>query len=434
MCVLSRSLSILFCFVVVFPLSTCKCRQSYMTICDNYEDIINYDKADDFSDLVVGSSEVKKKELISIDLFALTALENLKILVIIGQADRLRPKYDGSVYTKKLNFISLYGNNLRQIHKGHLPTLHVRKLSLVNNNIEMIEGGAFEEHSIEDLDFSDNLLESIDGKVLSSMKETKVITIRNNQLSYIEIDSFPSGLKVLNLDQNKLEYIQEHVFENLKNLERLTLSYNKLVIIPNISYLKRLHILDLSVNSIVTVAPNDLFDSLTELQSVDLSHNKIKDPRIIHRFVFGDTRPYLRVSLAFNHLRTLHVAKRIYLQEKTFILYGNPWDCAEIKVVEKVLICHESRCGLEFYSSGKTPVCINYSWKRKVDLSNYTEEREIHRFQDSIKTNAELIDCDLLENLPKQKRVAPRIPLCDDSKEIDFRVSLLQDRIDNILD
>ncbi|KAJ3659755.1 hypothetical protein Zmor_011428 [Zophobas morio] len=419
--------------VLLFRVVFNHCRHSYVTICDNIESI-NFEDEEDVTDLVIGNTS-NQRELTSFNLFNLAKFENLKIFIIVGQINRLDSQYSGVPLPKTFDLFSLSNNELRQIHNSHFPTFSARKLSLVNNKIELIEKGTFAKHKVEIFDISDNLLEIIEQGILPSTSSTKTIIIKRNKLSFIDVYSFPSSLRVLNLDSNQLEYIQKNVFEDLNKLEKLTLSHNKLTLAPYVENMSNLRVINLSFNKIVSIE-RDAFTAPRQLELLDLSYNIITDPNIINHLFIENEQTYLRVNLAFNRLKFLKVRRSIYLVERIFVLYGNPWDCQKLKGnMAKVILCHVTQCDLRLFSSGVTPCCVNYSWGRNESLANYTIDEDIDKFQTIVAKNAHLVGCDLKSNLRRKFRAKLDIPLCDDSEEISFRVSVLQGNlVENILD
>ncbi|KAK7098820.1 dynein axonemal assembly factor 1-like [Littorina saxatilis] len=103
-----------------------------------------------------------------------------------------------------------------------------------------------------------------------------------------------NGIKVIeNLDQQKAMrclYLQHNLIDKLENLEpmedldTLNVSYNLLTNIENLACLTRLHSLYISHNQLVTYEDVEHLAQCHEIGILDLSHNKLKDPRILDIF------------------------------------------------------------------------------------------------------------------------------------------------------
>ena len=357
--------NLVFVFVVSLRTVSSQCRQSYITICDTFEDFGNLSDTENVSDMMIGSED-GHTNMTAVDLMKTLQLNKfykLTTLMIVRAINKLEITeefYQCRYEDLSLQHLILYGNVLKNIESYHFPVMDpLKRLSLVNNKIESLKKHAFVNHDIENFDLSDNLLELIEGSSFPLYRSTKVITLKNNKLTHIEPESFPESLEILHLDRNRLRYIQDDVLQPLHYLKEFTLSHNNLNNLPNIEPLKQLVSFDISYNAISTVK-KDTFKNMNNLKFVDLSNNRINDVMIFKWIYTPQQQPNLIVSLAFNRLKELNV-DGVVLQNQTLVLYGNPWDCDKWDNLKSKLNGHESACDKEFSVNNEVPYCVNYS-------------------------------------------------------------------------
>ncbi|XP_071324981.1 trophoblast glycoprotein [Trachinotus anak] len=189
---------------------------------------------------------------------------------------------------------------------------------------------------------------------------TKILFVTGNNISRIDVDSFPTGLKLLTdlyLSGNEMESVDAMVFDNLPNLVRLDLSNNKIQTFSErafpddnklqvlnlsrsfpdhssmdvlLSVLQRgnlfmLKVLDLSNNDLV-ILPGDIFTSLSNLVNLSLQNSSIISIQN------GTLKvPSLRdLDLRDNGLRDLPTTTLAEFSVKPGLhiwLAGNPWRC-----------------------------------------------------------------------------------------------------------
>ncbi|XP_044255004.1 carboxypeptidase N subunit 2-like [Tribolium madens] len=387
------TIAVLF-FVNIFRFQgvTSVCKQSYMTICDSFDDLKNYTDKENLSILMIGSENAQAMKS-SVNLMKVFNLENyykLTNLYVVHAISNLELTFafECTFSNSSLEYVTFYGNSMKNIEEYHFPVFGVKKFSLVNNQIEAVKGGAFTYHNIENIDLSDNLMENIEAGALPQSSQTKIITIRKNKLTHVEIGSFPSSLESLNLDWNKFRLIQEEVFANLPNLRELTLSHNSFNEIPKINSLTQLVIFDVSFNAITTI-PNDIFKNMNKLKLLDLSNNNIYSPLVLQHFQIP-AKQELTISLALNRLRSLNLTD-VSLNEKTLVLYGNPWNCDIWHEMKTELSGHESECDSKLLSNGKVPYCINYRSGSYPFIALW--EQDIDRFHQTVKNSLKNSGC-----------------------------------------
>jgi Leucine-rich repeat (LRR) protein len=265
-----------------------------MTFCDDLTDLSSHG-VEKWTELVVGPEFANASQLgtINYDTIQLDRFDKLTTLMILHQINDLRTNtFDSDPEHSKLNYLKLYGNDIKRIRESTFAAVTLSKLSLVNNNIEYIHKEAFYNCEITTIDLSDNKLEKVEKDVFTEeflSNVTKEIIIRNNRLEWIESFSFPSSLEILNLDYNKLSTFNYNVFHNLQNLQELTMSHNKLKSLPGLKPLKEIVIIDVSHNELITLTASD-FNNLSRLEVLDMSHNKIYTSMVFEKFNFPDHR------------------------------------------------------------------------------------------------------------------------------------------------
>ncbi|KAJ3631913.1 hypothetical protein MTP99_013014 [Tenebrio molitor] len=377
----------------IFTIS-CECRQSYMTICDNFDDLKNYVDKESLSEVIIGSEQGNMTSVHLMKALQIQSYNKLSILIIIRAINQIEMSYafECSYNRSPLKYFGMYGNELKTIEEYHFPVFPMVKFSLVNNKIEAIKGGSFTHHKVENIDLSDNAMEVIESEALPMTSVTKIVTIKNNKLTHIEPGSFPASLQSLNLDRNKLRYLQKEILEGLVNLQELTLSHNKFNEIPNISHLKDLVVFDISSNAISSIK-SGTFASMAKLQALDLSNNKLYDSSILSKLHVPEKQPTLEISLALNHLRNLNL-KNVPLEKKTIILHGNPWDCDTWFDLKKQLKGYENKCDSDLLSTGNTPYCINYHSEFYI-FSSSMWKMDVDIFHDSVRKSAAKSKCSL---------------------------------------
>ncbi|KAJ3659754.1 hypothetical protein Zmor_011427 [Zophobas morio] len=384
-----QSVFIILVISTYIPPLVSRCHSSYITTCDTFEDIKNKN----LKELIVGSTQLSyyknKMTTVRLDDVITTKMKILMIIRRIKHLEKCKLKKYSSIH---MDLLILYGNVIPKIQISQFPIMSVKKFSLVHNKIQEIEVGALRNHRIIDLDLSENQLSRIKNGALPVSKFMRIITIKSNELELIEPGSLHPHLRVLNLDQNKLKHLN-NVLDNLLKLEELTLSHNKFSTLPNLTNLKYLKIVDVSFNELVSIK-YDSFKHMNLLQVVNLESNKICNSEVLQHLPVSTRRRPLIFSLAMNRLKQVNL-EQCRLKYVIFIRYGNLWDCEKARVIPLNLTLQESRCSLEYYSSGQVPYCIDYS---SFNLSSNTSQWEkiIKKFHDSIRENSEKIGCDLV--------------------------------------
>lgn len=110
----------------------------------------------------------------------------------------------------------------------------------------------------------------------------KCLWLESNGLSKIENLDHQTELRCLYLHQNIISDIEN--LEHLVLLDTLNLSSNRISKIQNISCIPKLNSLYISHNRLTTVEDIEHLAECDTLSCVDLSHNKLDDPKVLEVF------------------------------------------------------------------------------------------------------------------------------------------------------
>ncbi|GFR26722.1 carboxypeptidase N subunit 2 [Trichonephila clavata] len=177
-----------------------------------------------------------------------------------------------------LKIIDLSENNLTSLSPEIFEeSRNLKKVLLQRNRLNSTKG-IFKNSNIQEINIRDNRLKSIDDAFKFEL-ELEVLDLGKNPLKQIGPKAFDwkvRQLKTLILDQCELFSLPSMVFQYLTKLEKLDLSHNKLeTISPEIfQALRNLREINLSGNEIRILG--DLFTKNSRLERIDLSENFIK--------------------------------------------------------------------------------------------------------------------------------------------------------------
>lgn len=393
MCQLKLYISL--CFVLFFPkLINTECRYTYATLCDNLIDLKNVPAEILSSVLIIGSENSTRRQIpidFKMDIHRLL-INRVTTIIVINQISELEPfKCDFCLNpVSGLHYMSFYKNTIRKIQKRQFPNLPIERLNLINNNIEQITPGAFTSHKIIEIDISHNFLDIIEAGALPSNNLTKMLTIKNNKLTYLEPGCFPRSLIVLNLASNQLTNIDDGVLADLVNLEKLVINKNKFRKIPKIEHMKNLVNFQIKENLLEKLDVQN-FRSMKQLRYLDVSNNQLFDPNIIIAINTPLRKPGLVIKLAFNRLKDLNL-KNLDTTMQSYILYGNPFDCSRIDEIRSTVKRNVLSCEAQFLSSGTVPVCVDFS---SLYLTS-DQEYYISLLMNATRTREEKFYCNLV--------------------------------------
>lgn len=176
---------------------------------------------------------------------------------------------------KKLQSLYLDNNTIEFVNSSFTALVYIKDLSLSFNSIETIEDTMANLKYLRHLNLEGNKLSYVNRQNFSNLKNLEVLNLKSNDLQRIETGSFQNltNLVNLNLMNNKLSWL---VLSNLPNLEEINLSNNKLHIttlenLQNLTSIKRL----VMAQNNVQIIHGNVFEDLSTLEVIDLSHNKI---------------------------------------------------------------------------------------------------------------------------------------------------------------
>nr|ASJ77388.1 toll-like receptor 5 [Megalobrama amblycephala] len=214
---------------------------------------------------------------------------------------------------------------------------------------------------IEIFDLSKSKIFALSSSVFSHFQDLEQITLAENEINIIEIDSFwgMTNLLKLNLSKNFLGSIDSNTFQNLEKLEVLDLSYNHIRVLGDKSFqgLPSLLNLNLTGNALESVHE---FATLPNLKIIYLGDNKISSlsslPNIAKILTTLDLD-----SNQLSSMSDLYAILQEFPQIEEIFLEGNelincPNDAHKV-LSQKVQILDLASAGLEvIWSEGK---CLN---------------------------------------------------------------------------
>ncbi|XP_027333331.1 receptor-like protein 6 [Abrus precatorius] len=266
-------------------------------------------------------------------------LSNLKHLTTFYLSSNYVSGPIPDVFSKfeKLELLALFDNKLSGLIPSslfHLPQLSVLDLS-GNEIVGPIPSKITNPSKLRDLRLSSNMLSGTIPQWCYSLPSLSNLFLQHNQLtgSISEFSSY--SLEYLYLFNNKLQGNFPNSIFDLKNLSYLRLSSNNLsgqVDFHQFSKLKNLNYLDLSRNTFLNITIDNSVDytipkleglydlylsscninsfpkflaRLPNLQTIDLSHNKIHGniPKWFHEKLLHFWKNILHIDLSFNHMQ-----------------------------------------------------------------------------------------------------------------------------------
>ncbi|XP_038221382.1 protein toll-like isoform X2 [Zerene cesonia] len=207
-----------------------------------------------------------------------TALQSLKKLEL---ADSVVPLLERSLFSGSpdLVVLSLWGDTVGEIAGDafwDLPLL--QNVSLNSNGLTSLPPTLFSNSShITYLDLYNNDFNVIQTDTFQGLKEIKEIRLYGNRVPLRLEDSVFANLPTLTnlvLHENDIANLPPNIFSNSTNIQTLNLSHNKLATLHPIFAGVNLITLDLSHN-LLQVLPADVFRDQTKLKTLDISHNNL---------------------------------------------------------------------------------------------------------------------------------------------------------------
>jgi len=220
------------------------------------------------------------------------------------------------------------GQKLTMIH-DKFCALNLNLLDLSNNQIQEINPNLARLNKLQKLRLNSNQISFIDGRILSQLEHLEELELRNNKLTSLLDDVFPSmgvyvlqELKYLDLSQNKLAKVPNFT-PSLQKLRTLVLAYN---VLQNVDVLFK--------------------GELSSLETLDLSNNKLDN--------IGDEICILtklqHLNCENNNIANFPVTLGQMPQLKNLMIYGNP-----IKNIRRDIVSKGAKHILEYLQS-RVPV------------------------------------------------------------------------------
>ncbi|EGC39625.1 hypothetical protein DICPUDRAFT_147550 [Dictyostelium purpureum] len=183
------------------------------------------------------------------------------------------PSFD-EPFVKNYKIIDLSFNNISNIPLDSFEKISkLEQLIMFNNNLTYIPTTIETLRNLTILDLSHNRLEDT-CREMGNLKSLRELYLSNNLLSRFPTTGNLINLKKLVLDNNKISTIPPECVEPLSQLQTLDLSFNKIEGIGScIQRLKNLKQLNLSHNELIDI-PNSL-RHLVKLHSLSLDYNQI---------------------------------------------------------------------------------------------------------------------------------------------------------------
>ncbi|XP_030760684.1 protein toll-like [Sitophilus oryzae] len=157
---------------------------------------------------------------------------------------------------------------------------HLKVLTIKNNNLMYMDSIFKESSSIEILDLSSNRLENFRANLFAGFEDLKSLILQQNQITFLnkEMLNGLENITYIDLSQNKINKIERNAFDDFSNLEYLNISANNLYILPNDLFSVSINIkyLDLAMNENLLL-PENIFSPLESLTSLNLSNTNLKE-------------------------------------------------------------------------------------------------------------------------------------------------------------
>ena len=132
----------------------------------------------------------------------------------------------------------------------------MNQISVINNRLVSLSPELFNcLHELDALWLGHNNLVLLPARLLSDLKNVKIVGFKNNSLVSLPTTLFLTNvlLRNLYLADNQLQFLSFHLLDNLINLDLLDLSNNRLTNIPRLGHMTRLRSLNLYGNPLTSI-------------------------------------------------------------------------------------------------------------------------------------------------------------------------------------
>lgn len=220
----------------------------------------------------VRSIEFRNANISDIEPFALSGLNDLEVLTIIGNANLKQLKAYSRHNLINLRELNLNNNGIQILDTYALIRYSkLQQLDLDKNNLTEIPVGVFDFTPLLFLNLAGNALTRIDSFTFKPLLQLIDLNLSHNRISYIDPYSFSTTarLEILRLNGNQITTLGPMIFYNLAYLEYLNLSENALrneILGQNI-FQQNFNLLNLDIShNAITTLPMNIFSELRALE------------------------------------------------------------------------------------------------------------------------------------------------------------------------
>lgn len=237
--------------------------------------------------------------------------------------------------------LNLSSNNITSLSVDIFQKLNqLAQLRLSHNQIEEIPSFVFHKtEKLVEIDFSFNAIRRIDDFAFAGDFNLTTLNLAHNYITGLNREIFDNhiNLKHLDISSNQMTVLHGDIFKTLTNLTHLDLSNNPLNTLPNALFenLVKLETLNLSRTMLIEIGCG-MFAQLTELKILDLSNNLLKT---IDANIFPTSLTNLAsLSIANNQLKELNgfTTERL-LNTKIIGIDRNQFSCSYFKALFKAI-------------------------------------------------------------------------------------------------
>jgi Leucine-rich repeat (LRR) protein len=182
-----------------------------------------------------------------------------------------------------LKTLSIVNSKLKAVPKTALNKLKsLSALDLQSNAIREVESYAFDGLPLVSLNLQSNLINSLHEFSFGGLETTLVeLVLIDNRLESFPLNAFQrlTSLEILKLQSNRISEIPDNGLTRLTALKSLDFQSNRLKQLKSDSFKTTPNLVSLSVanNELTVLSDSSVFNSMLDLENLDLSHNKLRN-------------------------------------------------------------------------------------------------------------------------------------------------------------